>query len=43
MSNWRNVSRTSTPISPSNGMSDGARKPMNKIKMMNSLPLERNM
>jgi chromosome segregation ATPase len=43
MNSWRSVSRTSTPISPSNGMSDGARKPMNKIKMMNSLPLERSM
>src|SRR6266404_6668647 len=31
-SNWRSVSRTSTLISPNSGMSDAARKPMNKIK-----------
>jgi len=42
-SNWRSVSRTSTLISPNSGMSDAARKPMNKIKTMNSLPLERSM
>ena len=41
--NWPSVSKTSMLILPNKGMCDGARRPVSRIKRMNSPPLEGNM
>lgn len=42
-SNWTSASKTSMLILLKKGMFGGARRRMNRIKRMNSLPLEGNM